>query len=715
MSTSISQCLQQIFARTPFQPIVGRHHGYRRVRALVLVGSVAVSLLFAFGLFFSRNAHAHDAAPVTPPLLPACHVADLRCVSSAVHHAPFRPGAAVTETRPADGKWLRPMPSELTGAGTHRSSTPTALNNVQCENGFADVFACSNIDLLAYLPIASIGGQFNNDMWGWVDPVDGTEYALVGARDGVIFLDLSTPTAPRYLGKLPSHGTTSNWRDLKVYRDHVYIVADYNRDHGLQIFDLTQLRNVTEAPVVFQETAHYGNFSDAHNIAIGQSSGTAYAVGGESCQGGLHMIDIQPITMPVQAGCYTEDGYIHDTQCVIYRGPDQRYRGREICINAGVQQMTVVDVTDKRVPQRIGRLTHSGSEYIHQGWLTADHRFFLLNDEMDEWRNDHNTRTYIIDLTRLDAPELIGSYTAPFPSIDHNLYVSDTYIYEANYTSGLRILDAKEIARGHLQEVAGFDTFPEHDDPIYAGAWSAYPYYPSGIAVVSTIERGVFVLQPKLSADAIVVDRVPNLSLCQPISGTEFYTTTVTVRARNGYTRTASITARANPTTTAGVATVATVPLELDLRTQRTATGTLMLNTSTLVTGANQLTLTVEAPDAQRLDQVPLQVHLATNVATAPALIVPTTTLTASRPVVFDWTASESAHQYRLEIATDADFTEIIFQDQLEATTYLLRQPLQPNHFYHWRVTPLNGCGEGMASAATFRTANQTFLPIVSR
>ncbi len=27
-------------------------------------------------------------------------------------------------------------------------------------------------------------------------------------------------------------------------------------DHGMQIFDLTQLRNVKTPPVVFQETAH---------------------------------------------------------------------------------------------------------------------------------------------------------------------------------------------------------------------------------------------------------------------------------------------------------------------------------------------------------------------------------------------------------------------------------------------------------------------------
>ena len=45
-----------------------------------------------------------------------------------------------------------------------------------------------------------------------------------------------------------------------------------------------------------------------------------------SCNGGLHMIDVSDPLNPVFAGCYADDGYVHDTQCVIYHGPDTRYQ-----------------------------------------------------------------------------------------------------------------------------------------------------------------------------------------------------------------------------------------------------------------------------------------------------------------------------------------------------------------------------------------------------
>ena len=136
------------------------------------------------------------------------------------------------------------------------------------------------------------GGVMVNDIWGWTDPETGTEYALVGRMDGTAFVSLADPANPRYLGELaPTDGTTKNlWRDIKVYADHAFIVADGAGAHGVQIFDLTELRDVRGAPVTFEETAHYSGISSAHNIVINEATGFAYAVGssagGETCGGG---------------------------------------------------------------------------------------------------------------------------------------------------------------------------------------------------------------------------------------------------------------------------------------------------------------------------------------------------------------------------------------------------------------------------------------------
>ena len=41
----------------------------------------------------------------------------------------------------------------------------------------------------------------------------------------------------------------------------------------------------------------------------------------------------------------------------------------------------------------------------------------------------------------LDAPFVERTYESPFRSTDHNLYVDGRFVYQANYSIGLRILE----------------------------------------------------------------------------------------------------------------------------------------------------------------------------------------------------------------------------------------------------------------------------------
>jgi choice-of-anchor B domain-containing protein len=83
-------------------------------------------------------------------------------------------------------------------------------------------------------------------------------------------------------------------------------------------------------------------------------------------------------------------------------------------------------------------------------------------------------------------------------SIDHNQYIKGDYVYQANYTSGLRILNLNNIAEGTLEEDAYFDTFPAGNRVEYNGAWSNYPYFESGVVIVSDVTNGLFILRPNL-------------------------------------------------------------------------------------------------------------------------------------------------------------------------------------------------------------------------
>jgi choice-of-anchor B domain-containing protein len=376
------------------------------------------------------------------------------------------------------------------------------MSGLACEGGMAGIYPCQNVDLLSLMPLAQIGGGNGNDSWGWTDPLTGEEYAIMGRTNGTAFVNISDPLNPIYLGNLPTQTANSTWRDIKVYNNHAFIVSEAT-NHGMQVFDLTQLRGQTAPPPLpFAATAHYAQFGPAHNIAINEETGFAYVIGARnvalSCAGGLHMINIQNPTSPTFAGCFSADGYTHDTQCVLYNGPDTAYQGREVCFNSNENTVTIVDVTNKQSPVMLARQGYAGVGYTHQGWLTEDQRYLLVDDELDESQQGHNTRTYIWDVADLTSPTLMGFYQSPAAAIDHNQYVVGNYSYQANYRAGLRILNTANIANSLVTQAGYFDIYPLNDNPNFNGAWSVYPFFDSGVVIVSGIEQGLFMVKPNL-------------------------------------------------------------------------------------------------------------------------------------------------------------------------------------------------------------------------
>ncbi len=418
-------------------------------------------------------------------------------------------------------------PAAASDASSSAAGTLAALFDTPCANGFAGPFPCQNVDLLAFLPIDSIGGVRNpegelltslNDIWGWTDPETGREYALVGRSDGTSFVDVTEPTNPLLVGSLPPTPGAYNsiWRDVKVYADHAFIVADNAGAHGVQVFDLTQLRGVTSPPTTFAPTATYNGIGSAHNIVINEETGFAYAVGSSGgtngCGSGLHMIDIREPKAPAFVGCHNvagtgraRNGYTHDAQCVIYKGPDERYQGHEICLMANESHVVISDVTDKENPKEISRAEYPDVAYAHQGWLTDDHQYFLQDDELDHRSGTPNTRTRIWDVTNLEDPILADVYIAESSSIDHNLYVRGDRVFQSNYTSGLRILDITEPPKP--VEVGYFDGFPGHDGGGFLGSWSNYPYFDSGNVIFTGINEGLFIVRP--TNEAVFTDLTP--------------------------------------------------------------------------------------------------------------------------------------------------------------------------------------------------------------
>ena len=380
-------------------------------------------------------------------------------------------------------------------------------DEVRCEDDAAADFECSNVDIVSFMPTMAIGGSRGsavNDIWGWSDPDTGREYAIVGRTDGSSFVDVTNPAMPTYLGNLPmtEGANPAIWRDMKVYQNHVFIVADASGPHGMQVYDLTRLRDLDGSnPGIIEADYIYDKIASAHNIVINEETGFGYSVGsssgGESCGGGLHMIDLREPKNPTFAGCFADPstgrrgtGYSHDAQCVTYAGPDSEHAGKEICMGSNETALSIADVSDKDNPEAISMVVYPNVAYAHQGWLSEDHEYFYMNDEGDEPQGlVDGTRTLVWDVRDLDEPVLVTEYIATTTTTDHNLYIKDNLMYQSNYGSGFRIIDITD--RANPVEVGFLDTTPNGG----MGSWSNYPYFNSGVIAVTSGGEGLFMLR----------------------------------------------------------------------------------------------------------------------------------------------------------------------------------------------------------------------------
>jgi choice-of-anchor B domain-containing protein len=546
-----------------------------------------------------------------------------------------------------------------------------------CEAGFAGIWPCSNVDMWSFMTLSEIGGGDNtNDVWGWTDADSGREFALIGKNTGTAFIEITDPLNPVYLGSLATQTTPSLWRDVKVYSNYAYIVSEAG-EHGMQVFDLMQLLTVDSPPVVFANTAHYDGFGDAHNICINEDSGYAYGVGTNNMNGGLHIVDISDPINPVVAGGYSEDGYTHDAHIVNYMGPDADYAGMELAFACNEDNIAIINVSDKSDCQLISHMEYDGPGYVHQGWLTEDHTYFLSNDEGDENANGTPTRTFIFDVQDIDNPVYMGFYEAGNNAIDHNLYVIGDLVYESNYRSGLRILDAGDVENANLAEVAFFDVHPANDNAAFSGSWSNYAWYPSGNVVISDMYDGFFVLKPtifKVNPEAPVIGCDTDELSFTIESEVDFPGSfDISIQGLEGASIVSSVFDAPGSTDVTVSGLLGLGNGEHNFEFVLTSTyGTYYAKASVVKEGGIPVAALLSSPD---------------DVSEVDAM-----------PVLFDWAMDENADSYHLEVASDITFTTIVVDEVLTTNTYNWTS-IVDNGIYYWRVTSTNECGEGPVSA----------------
>ena len=349
-----------------------------------------------------------------------------------------------------------------------------------------DDWPAEGVLILGHLPLNAFPGNnsIGNDCWGYVSP-SGREYALMGLENGIAVVEITDPINPTIVSFV--QGPNSLWHDVKVIGDWAYAVSEGGG--GIQVIDLRQVdQGIVTSP------GSVGNGS-SHNIIANPDTGRLYRTGGSLR---IYEVNSNPAS-PRFIGSWS-DYYTHDGQVVTWQRPGP-FQGHELAFCLGGldsgwtdTRLRIVDVTDPSNPVLIGSVQYPQRAYAHQGWLSEDQRYFYINDELDEDSFGFTTRTRVVDVDDPSNPVYLGHFTSGVPAIDHNCYTHNGFLFEANYRSGLRIFDLTDPV--NPTQVAYLDTSPADDQPAFDGAWSTYPYYPSGNVIISDIQQGLVIARP---------------------------------------------------------------------------------------------------------------------------------------------------------------------------------------------------------------------------
>lgn len=343
------------------------------------------------------------------------------------------------------------------------------------------------VSISDFVAAGAAGTTRTSNCWGYTSP-NGREYAIIGLETGVAFVEITNPGNAQIVKILSA--PSSIWNEQKTYQNYAYSVSEGGQ--GVKVFNLSNIDGTGSNRVTWVRDVTAPDTSATHTVTVDTDSGFLYRNGGGN--NGLRIYSLSNPSNPSFVGSWSTR-YVHDSQVVTYTsGP---YAGKQIAFcytgfNGGFTEpgIDILDVTSKSNIIDLGRIVYPGGKFSHQAWLSADKRLLYLDDELDE--PDVRTTTYIFDVSNLSNPTFVRTFNNNNSAIGHNLYLRNCLIYEANYTSGLRLFS---LANPYAPvEVGYFDTSSDYTGATFNGAWGVYPFFPSGSVIISDIERGLFVL-----------------------------------------------------------------------------------------------------------------------------------------------------------------------------------------------------------------------------
>jgi choice-of-anchor B domain-containing protein len=323
--------------------------------------------------------------------------------------------------------------------------------------------------------ISPTAGAYVSGCWGWTDTLSGREYALLGTRTGTSVVEITHTDSLAERAFVP--GPSSQWRELQTWSHYAYVVTEGGG--GTQIIDLSYLPDSVHLVQSFLYTSGSNSIDRAHTVQI--RDGVLYLNGCvHYAGGGVILFSLADPEHPAFLSQYTVGHYIHDS----FVRHDTMYAAG--IYGTGVE---IVDVADKAFPQLLYTITYPGSG-THNCATTRDGQYLLTTDEIGT-----TPKTLKIwDLRNPPSFPKVAEYIGDPTAIVHNVFVKDTLAVMSYYTAGVKIVNIADPE--NPVEIGGYDTCPDSiaQGAVYDGAWSVYPFFPSGKIIVGDMASGLFVI-----------------------------------------------------------------------------------------------------------------------------------------------------------------------------------------------------------------------------
>lgn len=299
------------------------------------------------------------------------------------------------------------------------------------------------------------------NIWGYTS--GGNEYALVGAENGLIIVNVTDPDNPVEIVQIP--GPSSSWREIKTYQHYAYVVTEHG-SIGIQVVNLSNL----PSPNLTYHNVNPGGITRAHALHVDETKGYLYVYGSNLQNGKAVVFNLNnnPYN-PSYVNFVNFIGYVHDG----YVDNDMFYPGH---IYAG--KFAIVNMANKNNPVLLGSQTTPGA-FTHNTWRSGNALFTT-----DEVSNSYLTSYDVSDPTDIRELDRIR-ITPGSGSIVHNTHVMNDYAVTSWYKDGFSIIDVSRPA--NIVETGRYDTYPNGAGNGFEGCWGVYPYFPSGNIVASNI------------------------------------------------------------------------------------------------------------------------------------------------------------------------------------------------------------------------------------